>query len=212
MRSNVSMIILLILVMLATSGISLAQRTTATFAGIVTDPSGAVLPGAEVEMLNEGTSGRMQQITSETGEFLFNFVPVGTYTLKITLPGFKTYESPGIPLGAAQNVRRTYTLEIGNITDNVTVSAEAPREHHRPGAAVQSGDAGGEQPADDQPKYHEHSEHRIGADQGRGHRQWLRWESFPAERPRRYGDERHRGWHGRQRPPGRGIVERVRQL
>jgi len=105
---------------------SLAQRTTATFAGIVTDPSGAVLPGAEVQMVNEGTSAVTQQLTGETGEFLFNFVPVGSYTLKIGMPGFKTYEGRGIPLGASQNVRRTYVLEVGNITDNVTVTGEAP--------------------------------------------------------------------------------------
>ena len=59
-------------------------------------------------------------------EFRFDFVPVGTYTLKIVLPGFRTYESRGIPLGAAQNVRRTYALEVGTITDNVTVTGEAP--------------------------------------------------------------------------------------
>jgi outer membrane receptor for ferrienterochelin and colicin len=42
------------------------------------------------------------------------------------LPGFKTYESRGIPLGAAQNVRRTYTLEVGAVTDSVTITGEAP--------------------------------------------------------------------------------------
>src|SRR6267142_1575148 len=77
-------------------------------------------------MLNEGTSAVTQQLTGETGEFLFNFVPVGSYTLKIGMPGFKTYEGRGIPLGASQNVRRTYVLEVGNITDNVTVTGEAP--------------------------------------------------------------------------------------
>jgi hypothetical protein len=68
----------------------------------------------------------MQQLTNETGEFVFDFVPVGTYTLKIVMPGFKSYESRAIPLGAAQNVRRTYVLEIGAVTDNVTVTGQAP--------------------------------------------------------------------------------------
>src|SRR5690349_10977007 len=114
------------LMILAISNLGLAQQTTATFAGVVTDSSGAVLPGAEVQFTNEGTAAVLQQVTSETGEFLFNFVAVGTYTLKISLPGFKTYESRSIPLGAAQNVRRTYTLEVGAVTDNVTVTGEAP--------------------------------------------------------------------------------------
>src|SRR2546422_6684752 len=126
MHWNIHRMALVAFVVLAMAGVSLGQRTTATFAGIVIDPSGAVLPGAEIEILNEGTAALTQQITSETGEFVFNFVPAGTYTLKISLPGFKTYESRSIPLGAAQNVRRTYILEVGNITDNVTVTGEAP--------------------------------------------------------------------------------------
>ncbi|PYS18883.1 MAG: hypothetical protein DMG11_32520, partial [Acidobacteria bacterium] len=125
MRLNIRMI-LIALAVVATTGLSFGQRTTATFAGIVVDPTSAVLPGAEIEIINEGTAALTQQVTRETGEFVFNFVPAGTYTLKITLPGFRTYESLGIPLGAAQNIRRTYTLQVGNITDNVTVTGEAP--------------------------------------------------------------------------------------
>src|SRR6266850_4607286 len=126
MVSTARRMVLVSLVLVTMADLSFAQRTTATFAGIVTDPSGAVLPGAEVQMLNEGTSAVTQQLTGETGEFIFNFVPVGSYTLKIGMPGFKTYEARTIPLGASQNVRRTYVLEVGNITDNVTVTGEAP--------------------------------------------------------------------------------------
>ena len=114
------------LLWMALANTALAQRTTATFGGIVQDPTGAVLPGASAELVNEGTTAALQGVTNERGEFLFDFVAVGTYTLKITLPGFKTYESRGIPLGAAQNVRRTYTLEVGAVTENVTVTGEAP--------------------------------------------------------------------------------------
>src|SRR2546428_676992 len=117
---------LTIFLWIALAGEGLAQRTTATFGGIVQDPTGAVLPGASAELFNEGTAAASQSVTNERGEFLFDFVPAGTYTLKIALPGFKTYESRGIPLGAAQNVRRTYTLEVGAVTDSVTVTGEAP--------------------------------------------------------------------------------------
>src|SRR5262245_23878650 len=126
MRSSILTICVIVLLVAALSPSALAQRTTATFAGIVHDPSGAVLPGADIEMINEGTNATMQQVTNETGEFIFNFVPVGNYTLKISLPGFKTYESKGIPLGAAQNVRKTYTLEIGAVGESVTVTGDAP--------------------------------------------------------------------------------------
>src|SRR5688572_22467247 len=118
MRPNIRITILMALILTPTASLSLAQRTTATFAGIVTDPTNAVLPGAEVQLINEGTNAVTERLTGETGEFLFDYVPVGTYTLKIAMAGFKTYESKGIPLGAAQSIRRTYTLSVGDITDN----------------------------------------------------------------------------------------------
>ena len=126
MDLNISKIVLVTLLAVAMASLSFGQRTDATFAGVVTDPSGAVLPGAEIQLINEGTAAAMQQVTRETGEFVFNFVPVGTYTLKIAMPGFRSYESRGIPLSGAQNVRRTYALEVGAITDSVTVTGEAP--------------------------------------------------------------------------------------
>jgi outer membrane receptor protein involved in Fe transport len=103
-----------------------AQRTTATFAGIVTDTSGGVLPGTDVELANEGTGIVERQVTSVTGEFIFNYVPGGTYTLTISLSGFRTYRAAGIAIGAAQNVRRTYQLEVGAMAENITVSGDAP--------------------------------------------------------------------------------------
>ncbi len=118
--------VLATLTLILTTIPGMAQRTTATFAGIVQDSTGAVLPGVEASLINEGTSATLQSVTNETGEFLFDFVPSGTYTLKLALPGFKGFESKGIPLGAAQSVRRTYTLEVGAVTDSVTVTGEAP--------------------------------------------------------------------------------------
>src|SRR5262245_22123672 len=126
MHTSIRIVVLVMVAVVGITSIGVAQRTTATFAGIVTDPTNAVLPGATVQLINEGTNNVTEKITSETGEFLFDYVPVGTYTLKIGLPGFKTYESRGMTLGGAQNVRRTFVLEVGAVTDNVTVTGEAP--------------------------------------------------------------------------------------
>jgi len=103
-----------------------AQRNTATFAGIVVDTSGAVLPGADVTLTSEGTGITDRQVTSATGEFVFNYVPGGSYKLTISIPGFKIYTAEGISLGAAQNVRRTFQLQVGSLEESVTVSGEAP--------------------------------------------------------------------------------------
>jgi Carboxypeptidase regulatory-like domain len=92
---------------LAAVSIGISQGTTARLAGIVQDSTGAVLPGVEASLTNEGTSTALQTVTNESGEFLFDFIPAGTYTLKLALPGFKGFESRGIPLGAAQSLRRT---------------------------------------------------------------------------------------------------------
>ena len=114
----------LLLVGSATS--SWAQRTTATFQGIVVDSSGAILPGADVALTNDGTGIVERQVTSGTGEFQFNYVPGGTYTIVISIPGFRTHTAKGIVLGAAQDVRQRFQLEVGDVAENITVSGAAP--------------------------------------------------------------------------------------
>src|SRR2546422_9296572 len=105
------------IVLIAALAIScFGQRTMATLGGVVEDETHAVLPGVQVRLLNEGTSAVLEQLTNERGEFLFDFVPVGTYTLKLEMAGFKNLESRNISLGAAQKLRRTYTLQIGGPT------------------------------------------------------------------------------------------------
>src|SRR2546426_735075 len=84
------------------AGSAPAQVTTATFYGIVVDPSGAAVAGAEATLLNEGTQASLHQQTSGTGEFAFNFVPVGVYTLRIQAGGFKSAVSTGLKLSAGE--------------------------------------------------------------------------------------------------------------
>ena len=59
------------------------------------DTSGGILPGADVVLTNEGTGIVERQVTSATGEFLFNYVPAGSYTLAISISGFKTLDGQG---------------------------------------------------------------------------------------------------------------------
>jgi hypothetical protein len=103
-----------------------AQVTTATFHGTVSDGSGAVIPGASVTLINENTSAVQETVTGELGEFVFNFVNVGRYTIRIALPGFRTSETTNMELGAGQSVRRTFTLQVGEAADAVTVVVETP--------------------------------------------------------------------------------------
>src|SRR6185503_2475902 len=96
-------------------------------AGLVVDTSGGALPGATIELVNEDTAVPEQpQVSGATGEFVFNYVPVGKYTLTISLSGFKIHKSTGVQLSAAQNARQRYQLEVGGIEENITVSGESP--------------------------------------------------------------------------------------
>lgn len=104
-----------------------AQVTTATFYGIVNDPTHAVVPKAVVTLTNENTSTVATKTSGPSGEFTFDFLQVGTYTLTIEAPGFKTLRNSGIQLAAAQNVRQTFVLELGQVTDTVSVVGESPQ-------------------------------------------------------------------------------------
>ena len=92
---------------LLTSTVCLAQVSTANVYGIVTDQSGAVIPGATVTLTNEGTAGSQDKTTDMNGEFMFDFLRVGSYTVRIVAEGFKAYESRGIELVGGQRMRQT---------------------------------------------------------------------------------------------------------
>ena len=91
----------------------LAQVTTATLYGIVVDPSGGVIPGAAAELTSEGTGAIYRRESDVNGEFGFTFIPAGSYRLRVGSDGFKTLQEVEIGLGAGQNVRRTFQLEVG---------------------------------------------------------------------------------------------------
>src|SRR5215467_1897810 len=129
MRMSRRPLILAILFALIVAGVTTtlaAQVTTATVYGVVHDSTGAVLPGAAVVATNQGTNLSRDAITDERGEFVLPALPAGGYTLKIELPGFKTYTNQGLDLRAGQTVRQTFTLEVGQVTENITVSESAP--------------------------------------------------------------------------------------
>src|SRR5262245_11769691 len=64
-------------------------QTTADIVGRVTDASGGVLPGATVTIENVGTGNLQTTITSDTGDYVFTLLPIGTYTVKIEMQGFQ---------------------------------------------------------------------------------------------------------------------------
>jgi Carboxypeptidase regulatory-like domain/TonB-dependent Receptor Plug Domain/TonB dependent receptor len=111
--------------LLACVSASWSQVTTARFYGIVSDPSGGLIPNATVTLTNVDTATAATKSTDASGEFMFDFQRVGTYTLTIEAAGFKTFQVSGIELGAAQSIRQNFSLEIGSASETVRVAAES---------------------------------------------------------------------------------------
>lgn len=102
-----------------------AQFDRGTITGTVTDPSGAVVPRAEVTAVNMDTGVPTQTFTNEIGLYRLTNIPIGRYEIRFTAPGFKTLTRSGITLTVAQTLRLDVTLETGTVQESVTVTAEA---------------------------------------------------------------------------------------
>src|SRR5580698_9915855 len=102
-----------------------AQTDRGTITGTVTDPAGAVVPNAPVEAKNVGTGALYNAASSGTGNYTIAQLPVGTYEVSVTVPGFKKYVRTGIGVEVAGTDRIDVTLEVGATTDSVVVNAEA---------------------------------------------------------------------------------------
>lgn len=113
-------------IFLVTPEAAWTQANTATFYGSVTDPTGAMIPGANVKLTKQDTQETLAKTANTSGDFAFTFVPVGVYTLSIDAQGFKSFSSSGITLTGGQQVRQTFTLELGAVTETVRVEGSAP--------------------------------------------------------------------------------------
>ena len=102
-----------------------AQEVSAGITGRVTDPSGSAIVGATVTAkdLDRGTEWPTK--TNEDGIYAFPRIPVGTYSLKIEAKGFKTSLQPSLTLEVNQRARLDIAMQVGGVTETVTVSAEA---------------------------------------------------------------------------------------
>ncbi|MFN7924769.1 MAG: carboxypeptidase regulatory-like domain-containing protein [Bryobacteraceae bacterium] len=98
------------------------QTITSRIRGVVSDPSGAVVPGAEVSVLHESTGLKRSVASSAAGQFALEAMPLGKYTLTVTMQGFKKFSSTGNELQVGEPLTLDVRLETGSITEQVTVS------------------------------------------------------------------------------------------
>jgi hypothetical protein len=123
------------------AGSALGQLDRGSITGTVKDATGAVLPGANVTVENQNTGVKTESITNDVGIYSFPNLPIGRYSVTYGMPGFKTLERTGITVGVGQSVRLDVVLELGEVSDLVTVAADAQlltRDSSLVGTSIQS--------------------------------------------------------------------------
>lgn len=103
-----------------------AQSVNGVVTGTVTDPSGAVVPGAAVTLTNTGTGIAQTATTSGIGEYRFPLVPPGTYSIEVSAKGFATAKGNGIAVAASQTVPFPVKMTVASTGDVVEVTTQAP--------------------------------------------------------------------------------------
>jgi hypothetical protein len=108
------------------SSIVWTQETRGTILGTVQDPNGAVVPGATVVVTNVETNTSRELTTNDSGYFEAPYLQAGNYSITVTAPGFKKYTRQGFALTVNSRSEVNIVLEVGDVTEVVTVTAAAP--------------------------------------------------------------------------------------
>ena len=112
--------------LLTVSAAAFGQLSTATISGTVSDPSGAVVPGANVLFTQTDTNFTRATTTDAQGAYRSTFMPIGPYRVKVEAQGFKTIAQTGIVLTVNQQATLDFTLQLGTQTTAIEVTAEVP--------------------------------------------------------------------------------------
>jgi hypothetical protein len=114
-----------------------AQLTTGDVLGTVTDPTSAVISGAQVTLTSADTAAVRSAKTDRDGNFLFSALQPGAYILRVESPGFSLYATPAFRVGAGDRVRYTPSLKVGNVA-NINVFDTASTVLHTDSANIQT--------------------------------------------------------------------------
>ena len=105
---------------------AMAQVTTADIVGTVTDATGAVIPNAQVTVVNLDTHETRTDTASGSGDYQFTLLPVGRYSITVKVTGFKTYTTPLLAVEAGDRARNDVHMVTGGESETVTVESTTP--------------------------------------------------------------------------------------
>ena len=108
--------------MAAFAGLLLAQGPVGTLNGTILDPSGGVVPGATVVAVNNSTGVESKTTSTSAGAYTLPYLPAGTYTIRVSAPGFQTSTAENVILRVAQDLTLNISLRVGQVSQQVTVS------------------------------------------------------------------------------------------
>ncbi|MCX6612161.1 MAG: carboxypeptidase regulatory-like domain-containing protein, partial [Acidobacteria bacterium] len=102
-----------------------AQSSQANLSGLVSDGQGAVVVGAQVSIVNAATASTTTVTTNDSGLYAIRALPIGRYTLSVEKPGFKKLVRTNLALTTGQSLELNLTLEVGAVTESISVAATA---------------------------------------------------------------------------------------
>src|SRR5574340_651461 len=118
--------LLILMCLLAGCWHAAGQVNKSNLTGVIRDSSGAAVPDAELRLIHTGTGATRTDRSNATGLYRFSLLDCGTYRLEVECAGFKKFLRDGIEMQTGETVTVDVPLEVGQLTDSVTVTAEAP--------------------------------------------------------------------------------------
>jgi len=126
MRTRMNAVVAIVSLVVVTVVTTIAQ-STGQITGTVRDSSGAVLPGARVEVASPVLVEKVRSTTTDaSGQYRITNLPLGTYTVTFTLEGFATQRREGVVVTSGFTAPVNATMPVGALTEMITVAAEAP--------------------------------------------------------------------------------------
>jgi len=119
-------IIIFVLLSLMANVTAFSQETTGSILGTLKDSSGSVLPNIKLTAINEETDQQLTAVSNDSGDYVFPLLRAGRYRVTVEAPGFQRMVRTDVLVNTTERVRVDLTMQLGAVSDTITVEAETP--------------------------------------------------------------------------------------